>query len=352
MDDFIGNPNHEMTSGLEMAIGGLLPTGPDPRTTEPVVSIYRQLRDSRNEARQDERQQEASENAGKAISLSPAWQNVREMATRLLADHAKDVEALVWLTEAETRLDGHAGLARSLRLIRQLIQNFGTALHPQPEEPDDDTFAALAGLNGVGREGTLIQPLRLVPLVPGSGWGENSLWMTMDATTSPGVASAMAAAGPAAMGRIFADIRAAQEELALLDQVLTDELGGAAPPTAQIRAILDDTERTVRRLAELTEPQAAAPESQHEPAASPAQATATGPITSREEAFDQLLRISAYFRKAEPHSPIGFALETLVRRGRMDFLTLLQELIPDDSARASVMTNAGIRNPDGDNSPE
>lgn len=352
MDDFLRSANQENLIGLESGISELLPIGVDPRVNEPVITFYRQLRDSRNEARQDERQQEAAENAEKAISLSPAWRNVRDQATGILAEHTKDVEILVWLVEAETRLAGHAGLARSLRLIRLLIENVGADLHPRPEEPDDDTFAALAGLNGVGREGTLVQPLRLIPLVPGSGWGEDSLWATMDAETAPSVAAAMNAAGPAAMGRIFADIQAAQQELAALDQVLTRELGDAAPPMAQLRSVLDDTERTVRRLAGLTLPEAAAsPEASVVVTTAPA-AAATGAITSRDEAFDQLLRIAAYFRQAEPHSPIGYSLETLVRRGRMDFLSLLQELIPDDTARELVMTNAGIRNPGGDQPPD
>ncbi|MDO5611853.1 MAG: hypothetical protein Q4G14_01260 [Paracoccus sp. (in: a-proteobacteria)] len=235
-----------------------------------------------------------------------------------------------------------------MRLIHDIVSAFGTDLHPRPEDAGDDPFAGLAGLNGIGREGALIQPLRLIPLVPGSGWGENSLWT---ASESPDrLAAAMAAAGSAAMAQVFADVRAAQSELDTLDRLLTERLGANAPPLAQIREVLADTERCIRRLANL--PESPAPEivDQAVPAAN--QAVAAGAITSREEAFAQLLRISAYFRQAEPHSPIGFALETLVRRGRMDFMALLRELVPDEGARETFMTNAGIRSPDSSDPEE
>ena len=66
-------------------------------------------------------------------------------------------------------------------------------------------------------------------------------------------------------------------------------------------------------------------------------------INSREDAFEMLLRIAAYFRRTEPHSPIAHSLETLVRRGRLDFLALIEELIPDETTRQSVMKTAGIQ---------
>lgn len=338
---------------LVAPIGANPPFGENPRFAAPAVDLYRQLRDMRGEARQDERRQEAADDSLGGLTLSSAWSEVRRLSIRILGEYAKDIEVLVWLTEAETRLSGHAGLAQSLRVIRELVEQHGPELHPRPEDPGDDPFMALAGLNGIGREGTLIQPLRLVPLVPGSEWGQNSLWATSDVDGSVKVESAMAAVGPSAMGQVFADVQAARTELDALDALLSDKLGGNAPPFAQLRSVLDDTERTIRRMSELTEsPIADAPPEAQTPGAPAPTPAASQQITTREEAFAQLLRISAYFRQAEPHSPIGFALETLVRRGRMDFMTLLRELVPDASAREIFMTNAGIRKPETDEATE
>jgi type VI secretion system protein ImpA len=66
-------------------------------------------------------------------------------------------------------------------------------------------------------------------------------------------------------------------------------------------------------------------------------------IRSREEAFELLIAVARYFRRTEPHSPISMSIETLVRRGRMDFSELLAELLPEQHARNAVLTAAGIQ---------
>ncbi|MNX84625.1 hypothetical protein D3C86_1164340 [compost metagenome] len=71
-------------------------------------------------------------------------------------------------------------------------------------------------------------------------------------------------------------------------------------------------------------------------------------ISSRDEAFETLLSVARYFRRTEPHSPISLSIETLVRRGRMDFSELLAELLPETQARNAVLTAAGIK-PGGEN---
>ena len=40
-------------------------------------------------------------------------------------------------------------------------------------------------------------------------------------------------------------------------------------------------------------------------------------IRTREDAFRTLLKVAEFFRKTEPHSPISYTLEELVRRGRL-----------------------------------
>lgn len=329
-----------------------MPTGGNVRIEGNGQRLYRAMRDLRSQARGKERRQEAGEaEAGARMSVPKEWEEIRPLAVSVLSEHSKDVEVLVWLTEAETRIDGYAGLARSARLIADLVRNFGTALHPEPEEPDDDRFAAIAGLNGVGREGTLVQPLRLLPLVPGAAYGQFTLWDVESGAGSDTVRAAMHEAGGDAMRRHYADIAEALDAIRDCDLALTEIAGTDAPPFAQILDVLDNTERAVRRLASLDGTQS--PEEQQDERSAPVSNTAvrtpgTDAINSREEAFEQLLRIAAYFRRAEPHSPTADSLETLVRRGRLGFLALIQEFIPDESARQAVMKTAGIQAPPQD----
>jgi type VI secretion system protein ImpA len=331
---------------MRKAISPEAPTGIDSRTLAGGQTSYRALRDARSLARRDERQREIADAAQQSLELSPAWLTVRDLARKILSEESKDTEVLVWLTEAETRIDGHAGLARSVGLIADLVRDYGAALHPLPDADDADQFAAIAGLNGVGREGTLIQPLRLLPLVPSASYGHLTLWDVESERAADKVEQAMIEAGEAAMRAHHADVLAAVSAVRDCDEVLSGFAGSRAPPFAQIIDVLDDTERTIRRLARLdVRPAVVDHAARQDDAPGPPTAEVAKPtqISSREQAFAELLRIASYFRNAEPHSPISFSIETLVRRGRMDFLSLLQELIPDDSTREAVMKTAGIR---------
>jgi type VI secretion system protein ImpA len=68
-------------------------------------------------------------------------------------------------------------------------------------------------------------------------------------------------------------------------------------------------------------------------------------VASREEAFRQLAEIAGFFRRTEPHSPISYTLDEVVRRGRLPLQELLSELITDETARRSFFVSAGIKPP-------
>jgi type VI secretion system protein ImpA len=55
--------------------------------------------------------------------------------------------------------------------------------------------------------------------------------------------------------------------------------------------------------------------------------------------------VAKFFREREPHSPISYALDSMIERARMPLFELLQDLLPDDDARRRVLQNAGIRPP-------
>ena len=65
-------------------------------------------------------------------------------------------------------------------------------------------------------------------------------------------------------------------------------------------------------------------------------------ISNRDEAFRTLLKVSEFFRRTEPHSPISYNLEQAVKWGRMSLPELLSELIPDERARDEFFKLAGI----------
>ncbi|MFV0491049.1 MAG: type VI secretion system protein TssA [Pseudorhodobacter sp.] len=325
------------------------PAGRNLRNPGEGQAEYRQLRDARSQARAAERQHDMSAAEDRMPGIAPEWTDVRRLARDILSSFSKDLEVAVWLVEAETRLNGYDGLARAVTVVNNLVRDFGRNLHPQPEEPDDEPFAILAGLNGIGREGTLVQPLRLLSLVPGMGYGHLSLWDVESAAGSESVRAEMIEAGPDAMQTRHDEVQSAIDALDGCDRTCTELMGTDAPPFTLLISVLKDAQRAIRMLAGIDESsndivEIAAATNAVSGADSPVPSDNTSPVPmTRERALDELLRIAAYFRKTEPHSPISASLETLVRRGRMDFVTLLKELIPDDSARAALMTTAGIR---------
>lgn len=322
--------------------------GDDPRTSETARAIYLKLRDKRSTARSLERQDAQSIEGveDKKTTLRPEWRDVAELAELILKEHARDVEALVWLTEAKTRLDGFAGTAECFWLVDHLVKNFGMSLHSVPDTEGAERFAPLASLNGLGRDGTLVQPLRLLPLAPGAEYGEHTLWHLQTLENKKTTESAILDADRnSALGRL-GEIEDCMEAIEALDATMSDLLGPDAPPMNRLIDIVDDANRGMRNL--LGASGESLPDNTEPDEAEVTQTAPAGParVTTRDEAFNQLLVIAEFFRRTEPHSPMAPALETLVRRGRLDFISLMTELIPDENTRRSFLTTAGIKSAD------
>jgi type VI secretion system protein ImpA len=80
-------------------------------------------------------------------------------------------------------------------------------------------------------------------------------------------------------------------------------------------------------------------------------APAPGKIQNREQAFQAILQIAAFFKRTEPQSPIAYKLEEAVRWGRMPLPDLLAELISEDGVRSSVFKLMGIHKKQSEGNP-
>ncbi|BCM86997.1 type VI secretion system protein TssA [Methylobacterium indicum] len=332
------------------------PVGPDMRSDISGSSTYLQLKDARSQARAAER---AAEAAGEPTAVPAAWATVRDLAGELLA-RSKDLEVAAWLIEALARLDGFAGLAFGFALVDGLIDRYWPDLHSVDEDDAEGRLTPLAGLNGIGGDGVLIQPIRMIPLVPGHPYGTHALWHARSGGRGAGqygqdFMEARAATASDVLRAHAETARTAHAAFLRMSATLDAFCGTDAPPLANIRAVLEEVLDVYRGLlgtawaqppghpAPQPGPATDAPSPLPAPAGS-RQAVPIGPraIASRDQAFDELLTIAAYFRQTEPHSPISYALETVVRRGRMTLLDLLGELIPEAEGRERFLRQAGI----------
>jgi type VI secretion system protein ImpA len=247
---------------------------------------------------------------------------------------------------------------------------------------DDDGIATkvapLTGLNGLDGDGTLIQPIKKVPITKSGTNGSYATYhydqalslsqikdedlrarrLESGVVTIEQFTAAVNESGGGFYIQLIADIRETLSELEALMGVLSERAGHAAPPSSSIRNALTTTLESVEHFSkELVERERQAAERRelatteqtrmgNGTEAGHGQFIASGgPIRSREDALRLLDEVAEFFGKYEPHSPICTSLKETVRRARMPFPDLLRELLPDASSWRSALSSAGIKPP-------
>jgi type VI secretion system protein ImpA len=346
------------------------PVGVNLRADVSPTSIYYRLKDARSGARAAERRADAE---GGLPGLAADWQTILTLAPKALAETSKDLEVTAWYIEGLVRAQGFPGLRDGIHLARGLMAQYWDSFFSLEDEDGLATrLAPIAGLNGQGNEGTLIQPLRKVPVTAGGDDVSFAIYhydqaRALTNVTDAEVRARREAGGEVSMERFTAavngsggtfyislieDIEGTLHEIELLAQVLNERAGREAPRTSDIAGVLTTILNAVRSFSgELVARALAAAqgsEAQGNMAGSAGAAgmvMAGGTVSGRDDALRILLQVAEYFKRFEPHSPISTSLEEIVRRARMPFAELLAELLPDHTAWRSALTSAGIKPP-------
>lgn len=367
-------------SALLADISQDLPCGDDTREDASPTSPYFTLKDLRSQARALERQVLADDE----VVQVPQWREMAREIPVLLTERTKDLEYVAWLIEALCREHGFVGLADGFMLARELLLNHWDNLYPAPDEEGLATrIAPLVGLNGLDAEGTLIQPILSVPLFQSDDGGAFATWHAEQAAevgrldedrarnrintgaASPEQLQAAVASTPVEdLASTREAIHRAQQAFADLSEVM-DEVMGEPQPTTNIRHALDRclsilSHHAGSRIDEWTSqhaPQAATvadgngeagiddaglEESTARPRVDPVQVA----IESRAEALAELRRLSDFFLKTEPHSPVSYAIRKAVRWSELSLPELMQELIDDGGARDGFYRLTGVPAPE------
>ena len=356
------------------------PAGGELKEDAALSPLYYQVKDAREAARTAERQLQAAwgEEAEVAGIEPPDWDNVVELATKVLTESSKDLWVSAWLVEGLTRLNGFAGLRDGFRLTRELVEAYWDGIHPRPDEDGvKTTVAQLTGLNGEDAEGALISPIHGVPMTEGRNGPAYSgadyqqalaLEQVGDPKTrqqrmergTPTVEmfqSSVRESTPAFYRTLLDDLDQAIEEFNKLNKVLGEKCGkddwgyDLAPPSSNIEKALGECRERIQALARDklamtgTAPAAEAKEEAGTSAASAQASTAGGAqqrLETREDAFRILLQVADFFRRQEPHSVISYALDQLVRWGRLPLPALMTELIGDNNSLKELFKRVGI----------
>jgi type VI secretion system protein ImpA len=342
--------------------------GEDLRSDYSPTSPYQRLRDARAAARAEERARDADGEVDAPVA--EAWRDVTRIGVEALSSRSKDLEIASWLTEALVRHHGLDGLAAGAALIQGLCDGFWDHAFPLPDDEGlDGRSAPIGGLAGAGVDGTVMQPLRRLPLFRRADGSPLGLYQWDQAEETDGIINeerrqARRDAGVPELATLEAEARydrgflagvaesavAALEAWRAMEAVTESRFGSESPSTRNVAAVIERIIEVTRRLLGPAEEGAAEAEEAGAAAATggaaPAMAASGGgggAIRTREDALRELGRIADFFRATEPHSPLAYTLEEAVRRGRMTLPELLAEIMPDEEARHGMLSRLGIR---------
>lgn len=358
-------------------IPGDAPQGTDIREDYSAQSPYSRLRDARSEARDAEKRLDAGTMEPNDPDPAPLWRAVRELGLKTLSDTTKDLEVASWVTEAYVRSHGLPGLTAGAKLIHGLAENYWDKLFPLPDDYGVETrVAPVTGLNGRDGNGSLMQPLYKTELFPRSDGSPVAFYQyqgsaqlsSLDAERRQQRIEAGAipfddlekearAQGARAVLRLRNETQEALEAWQAMSDLLDEKASEDPPSTTHVRDLL----RQILRVTNIYAPPMAAGEAATGAAGTdggdglaaagdgglgvPGVTLPVGAVASREDALRALENIATFFRKTEPHSPLAYTLDEAVRRGRMSWPDLLQEIVGDQDSRNAILTTLGIKPP-------
>jgi type VI secretion system protein ImpA len=367
----------DLTRLLEPIPGDTPPSGHDPQSDLSLNAPYLAVKDAYDRAREAERQiDRGSDDPGDLSALRQraqlGWSEVCGKAPDIIVTIGKDLRVAAWLTEALLRRHGLGGLRDGLLLTAGLVERYWDTLFPHPEpdldgEDGDPRFFPFQTLSENRADRGIAPALRKVAITDGVAGPAVTFW---DFENRPpagadqedpaaSIERRLEKSAPEFMRNLVEDAQAGVAAANDLETMLRTKGGSEAPGFARLRELLGQIADAARPYAELpaaeAEPMPAGePAAVDTPKAEPtggAEAAATVPrpaagALDRQTAFRQLEEIAAFFRRTEPHSPIAYAIDNIVRRGRMTLPELMRELISDDAMRQSYFLNAGMRAPE------
>lgn len=276
---------------------------------------------------------------------------VTKLASDVLATKSKDLQIAAWLTEAQLRREGFAGLRSGLVLLAGMLEGFWDTLYPPVEEGDLELRAA--PLEWVGMR--LELPVRRLPITK---TGLDSIGYVVSRTvpteTDAAADEAKAATRQAAIddGRttpeefedaftatpkawyksLRADIDGCLEALRALDDAAKGRFGSDAPNFSRLRDVLEEVQRTAKfllaRKLELDPdpPEAVAgdidvtgrPVADAPMGAAPAGSRAMSPEpVDREDAAARIAGAARFLRRTNPRDPAPYLLLRGFRWGEL-----------------------------------
>ena len=287
------------------------------------------------------------------------WSTVVKLGTALF-EQTNDLRVAVLMARAAVNLQGPAGLAGGIALVRGLLENHWESVHPQldAEDDDDPTFRVNSILPLADRDG-MLHDISLMPLVSSKVVGRFNLRDTRvaagelapanDEDQVPDSALISAAFQDVDIDELQADsghIEQALEDIGRCEAIFAEQVGAANSPNVdplvtELKAI---NKVYAENLAARGIGVAIAGEEGGEAAGAAGGSPISGDVRSREDAIRMIEKICAYYDRQEPSSPVPILLQRVKRLISMDYMEIVRELTPE--AIAAVEALAGLQSED------
>lgn len=282
----------------------------------------------------------------------PDWHEICDRSLEVLGT-SKDLRVLAHLAAAGLRTDGLTPFTQTLKAATAWLDAWWVEVYPRV---DDDAILRRNALNGFADRIAVVDGLRRVPLLEHRQLGTYSM---RDIEIAQGQLAPGADEPPRDAGQLDAllaavetgplqatatQLRDAAESLRAIEATMRDRGGSDATPdfSGPLKLLvrtqtLLDTQLAARAPAEASAAGAGGPDG----ARGAPGIQAPGAIGTRDDALKALNAVAAFFRSSEPSSPVPLFIERAKRLVGKDFLTVLEDVLPDAVAQAKTV--GGVR---------
>ena len=275
----------------------------------------------------------------------PDWRAMREQAVALF-QRTRDLRVAIYLLRANTRLNGFAGFASGIKLVRGLVEQHWDTVYPQLDASDNndptmrlnaltpladptsmlaDPGKVLADLRqavvGSARDGLTVRQFEL-------GLGKAEPNSNESAPSAAGVADALSAASQQSPG-LLDQLVGVHADVQSIEAVIDAKVGAAnGPQLRQLRVL-------TQHLAQAAEAQRGGADRASEGsvaeggAAPAARQLGSGAINNRDDAIKALDRVCEWIGRNEPTNPAPLLIRRAQRLMGKSFLEIIRDLAPD-----------------------
>ena len=295
-------------------------------------------------------------------AVPPDWKETAAVAEGLM-QRTHDLRVLVHLAIARLHLDGFAGYARTVRLIRQQVDEHWADVHPQLDpEDDNDPMQRSNALLRLQDPAHVMRTMRDLPLAstPRTGpvsWRDIAV-LSGAVEAEPGrekvtetmIVSAFRDTDQVRLATLREAVENLAEDVPAIAAAFDRNAGpGSGPDYETLLKLLREIQRDLKRYESAAGAEGGEAASFDQAAPAATERAESGPmrrfasikaitaLKDRDEALYAMELASAYFRAQEPSSPLPLLLDRARRLAGMEFMDILRDLAPDGVTQAQTI---------------